>query len=652
MRYTYVDEVNEMIIMQLNGISKSFGAEQILSNIKLEIKEKDRIAIVGRNGAGKSTLLKIMAGELSYDEGDMHKPKDLSIGYLSQHTGLKSDKTIWEEMLAVFQHLLDQEKDLRLLETEMEQAASLTKANYEQLLHDYDKKQQAFEAGGGYRYEADIKGVLTGLHFQDYDYGTPINELSGGQKTRLALGKLLLKKPDLLILDEPTNHLDIETLSWLENYLVNYPGAVTIVSHDRYFLDKTVTIVYEISYHRTKKYYGTYSKFLEQKALNFEQEMKEFEKQQVEMKRMEEFIQKNIVRASTTKRAQSRRKQLEKMDKLDKPAGEESSASFSFKTKRRSGNDVLKIDDLAFHYADSNEDLFSHVTLHVNRGERIALVGPNGVGKTTLLKTILGTLKPTRGTIQIGTNVEIGYYDQEQMNLTPSKTILQELWDEYPTVNEKDIRTVLGNFLFSGDDVLKQVHTLSGGEKARLSLAKLMMQQANLLVLDEPTNHLDIDSKEVLEAALTDFPGTIIFVSHDRYFINKITDQVVEMQRDGATVYLGDYDYYIEKKQEQAERERLRRSTEVINKVDEKKLSFEEEKKLRSEKRRTERKIVELEEAIEQLENELASLEQKMTEPEIYQDHEKTLELAKQTGEMKQEIERLMEEWTALQEDD
>ncbi|WP_106494752.1 ABC-F family ATP-binding cassette domain-containing protein [Lentibacillus sp. Marseille-P4043] len=641
-----------MIIMQLNGISKSFGAEKILSTIKLEIKQKDRIAIVGRNGAGKSTLLKIMAGELSYDEGEIHKPKDLSIGYLSQHTGLESDKTIWNEMLDVFQHLIDQEKELRLLEREMEQASSLSTANYEQLLHDYDKKQQAFEAGGGYRYEADIKAVLTGLHFQDYDYETPIHELSGGQKTRLALGKLLLKKPELLILDEPTNHLDIDTLAWLENYLANYPGAVTIVSHDRYFLDKTVTIVYEISYHRTKKYHGTYSKFLEQKALNFEQDMKEFEKQQTEIKKMEEFIQKNIVRASTTKRAQSRRKQLERMDKLEKPAGEESSASFSFQITRRSGNDVLKIDDLSFRYEDSGEDLFSNVKIHVNRGDRIALVGPNGVGKTTLLKTILGRLKPSRGTIQLGTNVQIGYYDQEQMTLTPSKTILQELWDEHPTVNEKDIRTVLGNFLFSGDDVLKLVHSLSGGEKARLSLAKLMMQKANLLVLDEPTNHLDIDSKEVLEAALIDFPGTIIFVSHDRYFINKITDQVVEMQQDGATVYLGDYDYYMEKKEEEAERARLRQTAEVMNKKDQSNLSFKEEKKLRSEQRKKERKITELEDTIEQRENELAELEQKMTEPEIYQDHEKALELTKQTGEIKQEIEQLMEEWTALQEDE
>ncbi len=638
-----------MIIMQMNGLSKSFGADEILSNIKIEIKDKDRIAIVGRNGAGKSTLLKIMAGELSHDEGELFKPKDLTTGYLSQHTGLESDKTIWNEMVEVFEHLVAKEQELRSLEKEMEQAATLSDANYEQLLLDYDKKQQAFDDEGGYRYEADIKAVLTGLNFHDFDYQTPINELSGGQKTRLALGKLLLKKPTLLILDEPTNHLDIETLAWLENYLVNYPGAVTIVSHDRYFLDKTVSIVYEVSRHKTKKYHGSYSKFLEQKALDFEQELKEFEKQQTEIKKTEEFIQKNIVRASTTKRAQSRRKQLEKMEKLDKPKGEESSASFSFQINRRSGNDVLKIDNLSFQYEET--PVFSNVKIHVNRGERIALVGPNGVGKTTLLKIILGQLQAASGSISVGTNVQIGYYDQEQQTLSSSKTVLDELWDEYPAVDEKDIRTVLGNFLFSGDDVLQSVHSLSGGEKARLSLAKLMMQQANFLVLDEPTNHLDIDSKEVLEAALMEFPGTIIFVSHDRYFINKITDQVVEMQQDGATVYLGDYDYYIEKKQEEAEIEKLQQTTEVVHTQDQRKNKFKEEKMIRSEERKRQRRIDELESLIENLETELATIEQQMTEPEVFQDHEKSLELTKQTSKLKQEIEQFMEEWTALQEE-
>ncbi|WP_042225416.1 ABC-F family ATP-binding cassette domain-containing protein [Oceanobacillus manasiensis] len=641
-----------MILMQVNGISKAFGAEEILSNIKLEVKENDRIALVGRNGAGKSTLLKIMAGELTYDRGELFKPKDLTIGYLSQHTALDSNLTIWDEMLSVFSELVNKEKEIRKLEQKMADSATLSETAYEKVLHDYDQLQQIYQQSGGYTYEADIKAVLTGLHFQDYDYNTPITELSGGQKTRLALGKLLLTKPQLLILDEPTNHLDIDTLGWLENYLVSYPGAVLIVSHDRYFLDKTVSIEYEISRHKTKKYHGSYSKYLDQKALDYEKDLKEFEKQQSEIKKLEDFVQRNIVRASTTKRAQSRRKQLEKMEKLDKPQGDESSASFSFQINRRSGNDVLKIDQLAFDYGDTNENIFQNVKLHVNRGERIALVGPNGVGKTTLLKVIMGKLSPNNGKIQVGTNVQIGYYDQEQANLHSTKTVLQELWDDYPTENEKDIRTILGNFLFSGDDVLKSVSTLSGGEKARLALAKLMMQKANLLILDEPTNHLDIDSKEVLEAALVDFPGTIVFVSHDRYFINKITDQVVEMQRNGTTVYLGDYDYYIEKKEEEAELKRLQQTEEVIQKADQRKRDFKLEKQLQSQRRKKERRIEELESIIEEYEMEIEKLEEKMTEPSIYQDHEKALALTKETSDLKQKAEGYMEEWTALQEEE
>lgn len=638
-----------MILMQLNNLSKSFGAEEILSNIKLEIKENDRIAVVGRNGSGKSTLLKIMADEMPYDSGEIFKPKGLSIGYLTQHSSLESAKSIWDEMMEVFDHLLDQQLELRTLEEKMKQAASLSGQEYDQLLLDYDRKQQAFDAAGGYRYEADIKAVLTGLNFQDYDYNTPINELSGGQKTRLSLGKLLLKKPELLILDEPTNHLDIDTMAWLENYLTSYPGAVLIVSHDRYFLDKTVSIVYEISRHHSKKYNGNYSYYLKQRALDYEQELKEYEKQQTEIKQMEEFIQRNIARASTSKRAQSRRKQLAKMKKLDAPKGDEKSANFSFKINRASGNDVLKIDNLAFQY-ENDDPVFSNVTLHANRGERIALVGPNGVGKSTLLKAILGRLKPNEGTIKIGTNVQIGYYDQEQELLSSSKMVLDELWDLYPDTDEKDIRTVLGNFLFTGEDVLKTVHALSGGEKARLSLSKLMMEKANLLVLDEPTNHLDIDSKEVLEAALMDFSGTIIFVSHDRYFINKIADKVVEMQQDGATVYLGDYDYYTEKKQEEIEIKKLQQSTETVNTEDHQKTKFREDKQLQREQRKKERRINELEEIIEQKETELAALEQKMAEPEVYENHEKSLELTKKTSDLKLEIEQLMEEWTSLQE--
>lgn len=637
--------------MQLNELSKAFGADDILNNIKLEIKDNDRIAIVGRNGAGKSTLLKIMANELSYDNGEMFKPRDLTIGYLEQHTSLNSNKTIWLEMMEVFKHLVKQEHELRALESEMEDASSLTDSSYDKLLSSYDELQQTYANAGGYRYEADIKAILTGLDFQNYDYETPINELSGGQKTRLALGKLLLQKPGLLILDEPTNHLDIDTLSWLENYLVNYPGAIVIVSHDRYFLDKTVSIIYEISRHRSKKYIGSYSKYLLQKEKDYEKELKEYEHQQAEIKKSEDFVQRNLARASTTKRAQSRRKQLANMEVIDRPLGDESSANFSFRINKRSGNDVLKISDLTFGYEDSTDLLFSNVSFHVNRGDRIALVGPNGIGKTTLLKILLGKYKQISGNIQLGTNVDIGYYDQEQADLTSSKTVLAELWDEFPGVDEKDVRTALGNFLFTGDDVLQLVHSLSGGEKARLALAKLMLQKANLLVLDEPTNHLDIDSKEVLESALINFPGTIIFVSHDRYFINKIADQVVEMERSGSTIYLGDYDYYIAKKLEEEERAKLLEAETVPENTEIKQLSFKEEKARQSKQRRINREITSIEEEIEKHEMNLESLELQLTEPDVFQDHEKALEISEEIEILKTKIEQLMERWEFLNTD-
>ncbi|MCZ0704188.1 ATP-binding cassette subfamily F protein 3 [Natronobacillus azotifigens] len=641
-----------MILMQVNNLVKRFGAETILENIKLEIQSNDRIAIVGRNGAGKSTLLKIMAGVLSFDEGEIHRPKDVSLGYLDQNTGLETSETIWAEMLEVFSDLIEEEKALRSLEEQMGDPSIIDdETRYQQLLNQYDTRQQAFKVNGGYQYEAEIRTVLNGLHFTNYDFATSISELSGGQKTRLALGKLLLAKPDILILDEPTNHLDIETLTWLENYLNNYAGAVVIVSHDRYFLDKTIQTVYEISRQRSKKYHGNYSKYLEQKALDYEREQKMFEKQQSEIKKLEDFVQKNLARASTTKRAQSRRKQLEKIDRLDRPKGDESSASFSFQINKRSGNDVLKIDQLAFRYPDDNQTIFSNISFSVTKGERIALVGPNGVGKTTLLKTIIGDLSPASGSLTIGTNVQIGYYDQEQAKLHSTKTVLMELWDEYPSVNEKDIRTVLGNFLFSGDDVLKPVSALSGGEKARLALAKLMMEKANLLILDEPTNHLDLDSKEVLEAALLGFPGTIIFVSHDRYFINEIATQVIEQQATEATVYLGDYDYYVEKKQESielAEWDAQKREKQQQNNM-ETKTNFHVDKQRKQQERKTARRIAEIEETIEELEENIANNEALLCEPEVFQDHEKTLELTKENDRYTIQIEQLMEEWETLQ---
>lgn len=640
-----------MILMQINQLAKRYGAELILSGIKLEIKSNDRIAIVGRNGAGKSTLLRIMAGLLSYDEGEIHKPKDVTLGYLAQNTGLETNETIWNEMLSVFSELIKTEEKLRAMEQQMGDPTLMEDhASYQQLLQSYDQLQENFKKNGGYQYEADIKAVLNGLNFKAFDLATPINELSGGQKTRLALGKLLLSKPDVLILDEPTNHLDIETLTWLEGYLNNYHGAVVIVSHDRYFLDKTVNIIYEISRQQSKKYHGNYTKYLDQKAADYEREMRAFDKQQTEIKRMEDFVQRNLARASTTKRAQSRRKQLEKMERMDKPKGDEGSASFSFAVNQRSGNDVIKINDLAFHYDDSYDNIFADLSFQVSRGDRIALVGPNGVGKTTLLKTITGELHPSNGEIQIGSKVDIGYYDQEQTKLNTKKSVLMELWDDYPMIDEKDIRTTLGNFLFSGDDVLKTVSALSGGEKARLALAKLMMQKANLLILDEPTNHLDLDSKEVLEAALINFPGTIIFVSHDRYFINEIASIVLEMQTEGATTFLGNYDYYLEKKQETLELEQLQAQEKETEEKQVMKSNFHQDKARKQEQRKMERKIQEIESKIEELEVVIEANEALLCKPEIFQDHEKALALTTENDQINEQIEQLMSEWETLQE--
>jgi ATP-binding cassette subfamily F protein 3 len=641
-----------MILLQVNKLSKSFGADLILSNIQLGVQSKDRIGLVGRNGAGKSTLLKIIAGSMSSDSGDIIIPNNVSIGYSAQDTGLDSSLSIWDEMITIFEPILNMEKNLRKLEVQMGDSNLLADEDtYHKMLEKYDQLQLTFKERGGYTYEAEIRAVLNGLNFGDIDADTPISSLSGGQKTRLSLGKLLLTKPDVLILDEPTNHLDIDTLTWLERYLQNYPGALLIVSHDRYFLDHTVNKIYEISRHKANKFHGNYSDYLDEKANRYERDMKEYEKQQKEVASLEDFVQRNIVRASTTKRAQSRRKKLEKMELIDKPEGDEASARFSFNIKRRSGNDVLKINDLGVGY--TNAPLFESLRFDVTKGDNVALVGPNGIGKTTLLKTIANRLPPRSGNVVYGSNVAIGYYDQEQLTLTSNKTVLDELWDEYPLTPEKDIRTVLGNFLFSGDDVLKSVVELSGGEKARLALSKLMMQKANLLILDEPTNHLDLDSKEVLESALINYPGTILFVSHDRYFINRIATRVVELSSDGLTNYLGDYDYYVEKKEEMLELQRLEEEYNppqaAKNKEPEGKQTFEQEKKAKQEERRRLRRIEEIEEEIETLEKTVEEKEQRLLEPNVYEDHEKAQEINDKIKHGQEKLEELMEEWEGLQ---
>ncbi|WP_216370150.1 ABC-F family ATP-binding cassette domain-containing protein [Bacillus sp. BS98] len=642
-----------MILLQVNGLSKLYGAETILANIKLEVQTKDRIALVGRNGAGKSTLLKIIAGELSHDGGEIIKPKDVSIGYLAQNTGLETSLTIWDEMLTVFTHLQQMETKLRRLEQEMGKEENFSNAaTYEKLLADYDQFQLDYKDQGGYQYEADIRSILSGLGFPVETHQTTISTLSGGQKTRLALGKLLLTKPDLLILDEPTNHLDIETLTWLEQYLQGYPGAILIVSHDRYFLDKLVTQVYEISNKESRRFVGNYSKYLDLKSALYEQEMKRYEKQQDEIAKLEDFVQKNIARASTTKRAQSRRKQLDRMELLTRPLGDSKSASFHFDIEKQSGNDVLQVKDATIGYDE--DPIIEHVNMRLTRGDSVALVGPNGIGKSTLLKSIVNKLQLLHGDVAFGSNVSVGYYDQEQANLTSSKRVLNELWDEYPLQPEKEIRTILGNFLFTGDDVLKPVSSLSGGQKARLALAKLMMQKSNLLILDEPTNHLDLNSKEILENALIDYPGTLLFVSHDRYFINRVTTTVVELSTEGAQEYLGDYDYYVEKKNEMIERaafeqqEQQENQAPVQKTVAQEKLNYLEEKERKQLERQRTRKIEELEQNIVSLEEEIATLEDQLCLPEIYADYEKASEITTKKQTLQEQLEACMAEWEEL----
>lgn len=640
-----------MIILQLNGITKYYGADPILSNIKLEVQSKDRIALVGRNGAGKSTLLKIISGELSYDSGEIMKPKETTIDYMGQDTVLESTLSIWDEMLTVFKPLQRMEKELRKLEEKMgDPSYQHDSINYEKLLKEYDQLQISFKDLGGYQYEADIRSILHGFRFSNFDYSTPISTLSGGQKTRLALAKLLLTKPDLLILDEPTNHLDIETLAWLEQFLQNYDGAILIVSHDRYFLDKVVTQVYEVSQKTTYKYPGNYSNYLTQKAERYEREMKQFEKQQDEVAKLNDFIQRNIARASTTKRAQSRRKQLERMELMDRPNDGEKGANFSFDIERQSGNEVLKADNLSIGY-EENQFIVKNINLRATRQDSIALVGPNGIGKSTLLKGLMNKLPFVSGEIQFGSNVAVGYYDQEQANLTSNKTVLNELWDDYPTTTEKEIRTVLGNFLFSGDDVLKIVSTLSGGEKARLALAKLMMQKANFLILDEPTNHLDLDSKQVLENALISYPGTLLFVSHDRYFINRVTNKVIELSAEGTTEFLGDYDYYVEKKAEMEERKELEAANmaEELSVGKSVKTSYIQDKEQKKLLRQRKRRIEEIEERIAEVEAQLEQNEELLCDPVIYQNHEESQRLNSENQTFQQELSTLMEEWEELQ---
>lgn len=632
-----------MILLQINQVARLFGAEVLFENMQLEIQSQSRIGLVGRNGAGKSTLLKIIAGIESPDKGTLTKTKNLSIGYLAQNSGLNSDTTVWNEMLDAFTAVRQMESRLRELET-LISTQEIDSPEGQRVLKEYDQLQHTFVEQNGYSYENEIRSILHGFQFDATFYQQKVQDLSGGQRTRMALAKMLLQKPELLILDEPTNHLDIQTLAWLENYLQNYQGALLIVSHDRYFLDKVVTEIYEIARHKMMHYKGNYSRYLTLKEEQLALDWKAFEKQQGQINKLEDFVARNLARASTTKRAQSRRKQLEKMERMERPQGAEKSANILFKIDKPSGNVVLQLEDGEIGY--DKHVLAKNITLDIRRKDAIALVGPNGIGKSTLLKSILKEIPLLKGALHYGTNVSLGYYDQGQQKLQTQKTILKELWDEHPTTPEVEIRSVLGSFLFSGEDVEKTIGLLSGGEKARVALAKLAMNHENFLILDEPTNHLDIDSKEVLENALIDFEGTILFVSHDRYFINRIATKVIELSPEKSTLYLGDYDYYMEKKQEEAELLALLEQDQVKEKsVSAGKQSFQQTKEQQKIIRQLQRKIGQLEESLEQIEEEVSQLELQMTQPDNLNNHFALIELQTTIDEKTIQQETLYEEW-------
>lgn len=629
-----------MIILQANKIERSFAGEVLFDNINLQVDERDRIALVGKNGAGKSTLLKILVGEEEPTSGEINKKKDISLSYLAQDSRFESENTIYDEMLHVFDDLRRTDKQLRQMELEMGEKSG---EDLDKLMSDYDRLSENFRQAGGFTYEADIRAILNGFKFDESMWQMKIAELSGGQNTRLALAKMLLEKPNLLVLDEPTNHLDIETISWLENYLVNYSGALIIVSHDRYFLDKVATITLDLTKYSLDRYVGNYSRFVELKEQKLATEAKNYEKQQKEIAALEDFVNRNLVRASTTKRAQSRRKQLEKMERLDKPEAGKKAANMTFQSEKTSGNVVLTVENTAIGY--DGEVLSQPINLDLRKMNAVAIVGPNGIGKSTFIKSIVDQIPFIKGEKRFGANVEVGYYDQTQSKLTPSNTVLDELWNDFKLTPEVEIRNRLRAFLFSGDDVKKSVGMLSGGEKARLLLAKLSMENNNFLILDEPTNHLDIDSKEVLENALIDFDGTLLFVSHDRYFINRVATHVLELSENGSTLYLGDYDYYVEKKAtaemsqtEEASTSNQAKEASPVN-------DYQAQKESQKEVRKLMRQIESLEAEIEELESQSQAISEQMLETN---DADKLMELQAELDKISHRQEEAMLEWEEL----
>lgn len=631
-----------MILLQTNDVMRRFGADVLFHNINLQIQDHGRTALVGRNGAGKTTLLKMIAGITQPDEGTISKVKDLTIGYLAQDQGLDSQNNIWAELDLVFAPLHEMEKEIHQLEDQLGDLDS-DSDQYQQMLNKYDRLQDEYKKQGGFEYESRMRGILHGFGFGEEYYDTPVDALSGGQKTKLALAKILLQEPNLLILDEPTNHLDMNVLSWLEDYLKSYRGALLVVSHDRYFLDHVVKDVYDLDNRTLTHYTGNYTQFVAYKQERLKAEWKHYDQQQKKIAKLEDFVNRNIVRASTTKRAQARRKQLEKMDRLERPETDDRSIHFQFHSDKDSGTEVLDVENAKVGYDE--QVLAGPLSFTVRKPQRIGIIGPNGIGKSTLLKSLLHQIPLVSGTAKFGANLEIGYYDQEQQQLHPEKTVLDEVWDDHPEVPEKDIRSLLGSFLFVGDDVYKPVHDLSGGEKARLELTKLSFKPINFLILDEPTNHLDIDSREVLENAINEFTGTVLFVSHDRYFINQVATDVLDMHKDGITHYEGNYDDFLA--------EQTKRQSSIPSDNTDKqatpstgKQSYQQSKEQQKARRKLQRQVDKLEQEMSELEDQQTQLQEKMSQPEIATDIGKLTDLQKDLDATKDKAEEVELAWT------
>lgn len=634
------------MVLACNNISKSFGIDEIIKNASFNIEEREKAAIVGINGAGKTTLLRIIMGEYQVDSGEVIIAKDRTIGYLAQHQKLSGDNTIYDELLSVKKDIIELEQKIRRLELEMHSKEGV---ELEAVMEAYSKSTHQFELQNGYAYKSEVVGVLKGLGFDESDFEKKMNTLSGGQKTRVALGRLLLSKPDIIMLDEPTNHLDMNSIAWLENYLVNYDGSVIIVAHDRYFLDKVVTKVIEVERGIVSVFSGNYSDYAAKKKQLMDAKLKEYYNQQRDIKHQEEVIAKlkSFNREKSIKRAESREKLLDKIEVIDKPITEQETMHFKLEPAKESGNDVLSVEGLSKAFGGNR--LFDNVSFEIKKGEKVALIGNNGTGKTTILKIINHIIDADAGKVKLGANVEIGYYDQEHNVLHMDKTAFDEIGDAYPDMTNTQIRNMLACFLFTGDDVFKKISDLSGGERGRVSLAKLMLSNANFLILDEPTNHLDIMSKEILESALNRYTGTVLYVSHDRYFINKTASRIMELSANTVTNYIGNYDYYLEKRDILAPKEVKQVSSEKNTAVkDDWKAQKEEQAKLR--KRQND--IAKIEKSIEQLEKDNSELDEQLALPEVYSDVKQLMKLNEKKQEIEKKLEKLYEDWEALSADE